>query len=180
MAKKATLNRRRTPVASRPYMPGYGILDANKGKGLMPWKWATDRLKQARTYWLATVRPDNAPHVMPGVWFEGAFYFSTGAQSRKARNLASNSRCVVAVELSNEALADDAEIHDSVIVEGVAEKVTSAKLQRRFGVLYGKKYHWDMQDFSEPVYSVHPRVVFGLAPKFNETATRWTFGRGRA
>lgn len=161
-------------------MPGYGILDANKGKGLLRWKWATDRLEKARTYWLATVRPGSAPHVMPvwGVWFENGFYFSTGAQSRKARNLASNSRCVVTVELWSEAVADDGEIHDSVIVEGIAGRVNSAKLRQRFGVLYEKKYHWDMQDFSEPVYSVRPRVVFGLASKFNETATRWTFGRG--
>jgi hypothetical protein len=28
------------PVASRPYMPGYGIAAATEGKGLLPWAWA--------------------------------------------------------------------------------------------------------------------------------------------
>ena len=155
------------------------FLTPGKAKGLLPWKWATDRLEKARTYWLATVRPDGAPHVMPvwGVWFENTFYFSTGDRSRKARNLASNSRCVVTIEVVNEAVTDDAEINDSVIVEGVADRLTNAKLRRRFGILYEKKYHWDMQGFAEPVYSVRPRVVFGLGSKFNETATRWTFGK---
>jgi len=27
------------PKASRPHMPGYGILDANSGNGLLPWSW---------------------------------------------------------------------------------------------------------------------------------------------
>ena len=32
------------PTASRPHMPGYGILDADRGKGLLPWSWAKERL----------------------------------------------------------------------------------------------------------------------------------------
>jgi len=27
------------PIASRPYMPGYGTLDAHQGTGLLPWSW---------------------------------------------------------------------------------------------------------------------------------------------
>ena len=53
------------PKASRPHMPGYGILDANSGKGLLPWSWATERLAKARNYWVATTRPDGNPHAMP-------------------------------------------------------------------------------------------------------------------
>src|SRR5207253_8293175 len=89
------------PRASRPHMPGYGILLADKGKGLLPWSWATERLSNARTYWVSTARPDGNPHSMPvwGVWLDEAFYFSTGNQSRKARNLEENPNCVIGCEL---------------------------------------------------------------------------------
>ena len=89
------------PRASRPHMPGYGIADATSGKGLLPWSWAVERLTKARNYWVATTRPDGNPHAMPvwGVWIDDAFYFSTGTQSRKARNLAENPRCVIGCEI---------------------------------------------------------------------------------
>jgi nitroimidazol reductase NimA-like FMN-containing flavoprotein (pyridoxamine 5'-phosphate oxidase superfamily) len=157
------------PTASRPHMPGYGILDADKGKGLLPWAWATERLARAHTYWVATTRTDGAPHVMPvwGVWLDDKFFFSTGSQSRKARNLSENPRCVIACELEK----------DQLMVEGVAELITVTEMSRRFAEAYGPKYEWDMEGFSEPVYAVQPRVVFGFttAEEFTSTATRWTF-----
>ena len=86
--------KRRDPEATRPTVPGYKF--AAKKTGLLPWKWASDRLKKSRQYWIATTRPDGAPHLMViwGVWLEDSFWFSTGAASRKARNLAVNPRCV--------------------------------------------------------------------------------------
>lgn len=151
-------------------MPGYGILDADKGKGLLPWSWATERLVKAHTYWVATTRLDGAPHVMPvwGVWLDDVFCFSTGNQSRKARNLAENPRCVIACELGE----------DQIILEGVAEVVVGSELNRRFAQAYGPKYDWNMEGFDEPVYSVRATVVFGLttsAGEFTGSATRWTF-----
>src|SRR5262249_47533941 len=99
------------PPATRPTMPGHG---GPAGKaGLLPWTWAADRLRTSRQYWIATTRPDGAPHVMViwGVWFDGAFWFSTGAKSRKARNLTANPRCVICT--------DDAA--KAVILEGSVE-----------------------------------------------------------
>ena len=94
-------------------MPGYGIPKTKKG--LLPWKWAEQRLRKSHNYWITTVKPDGSPHVMVvwGLWLDGAFLFSTGSQSRKARNLAQNPRCVVCTEAAEEA----------VIVEGIAEIV---------------------------------------------------------
>ena len=65
-------------------------------KGLLPWKWAEERLQASHNYYVMTVRPDATPHAMPvwGVWVDDRFYFSTGAQSRKARNLAANASCL--------------------------------------------------------------------------------------
>src|SRR5260221_605697 len=96
------------PKPTRPHMPGYGI--TTKKAGILPWKWAVDRLSKSKQYWIATTRSDGAPHVMViwGLWFEGAFWFSTGRKSRKARNLAVNPRCVICSDNSAEA----------VIVEG--------------------------------------------------------------
>ena len=50
--------------------------------------------EQGRTYWLATVRPDGRPHVMPllGLWLADAFSFITGESTRKGNDLARNPR----------------------------------------------------------------------------------------
>ena len=78
------------PTATRPYMPGYGVQPATAGRGLLPWSWAEQRLIRAHDYWLATVTPDGAPHLMPvwAVWHTGALWFSSSNGSPKARNLA--------------------------------------------------------------------------------------------
>ena len=33
-------------------MPGYGILPAGEGTGLLPWEWAVERLARSHDYWL--------------------------------------------------------------------------------------------------------------------------------
>ena len=38
------------PIASRPYMPGYGLLHAAQGAGLLPWRWAVARLELSRAF----------------------------------------------------------------------------------------------------------------------------------
>ncbi|MBZ5597961.1 MAG: pyridoxamine 5'-phosphate oxidase family protein [Acidobacteriia bacterium] len=154
------------PRSTRPHMPGYGIPKA--AKGLLPWTWAEQRLKKSHNYWISTSRPDGSPHTMIvwGLWLDGAFYFSTGKQSRKAKNLANNPKCVISTEHAEQA----------VIVEGTATPTTEPALLKRFAVLYQKKYKWDMSEFGEPVYVVRPRVAFGLYEKdFMGSATRWRF-----
>ena len=151
-------------------MPGYGIADADKGKGLLPWSWATERLAKAHTYWVATTRQNGAPHVMPvwGVWLDDTLCFSTGAQSRKARNLAEDPRCVIACEVGE----------DQIMIEGVAEVGVASELNRHFAAAYGPKYDWNMEGFDEPVYAVRATVVFGFTTAdgaFTTTATRWMF-----
>ncbi len=53
------------PKSSRPHMPGYGLLDAAQGTGLLPWSWAVERLERSHDYWMATLRPDGRPHAVP-------------------------------------------------------------------------------------------------------------------
>src|ERR1700675_123558 len=104
MPNKRTSVSTRAPRSSRPHMPGYGLPEANKG--LLPWSWAEQRLKKSHNYWITTTKPDGAPHTMVvwGLWLDGAFIFSTGRQSRKARNLAENKKCVVCTEHAHEAV----------------------------------------------------------------------------
>ena len=56
--------------------------------------------------------------------------------------------------------------------------ITNSALSRRFADAYGPKYDWDMEGFAEPIYVVHPSVVFGQTTsggEFTESATRWVF-----
>jgi hypothetical protein len=160
-------NSARAPKPSRPHMPGYEIPKSRKG--LLPWKWADDRLKKSHNYWITTVKPDGSPHTMVvwGLWQDGAFLFSTGRESRKARNLAENKHSIVCTEHASQA----------VIVEGIAEEVREASVRRKFLSAYEKKYDFDMSSFAdEPIYAVQPVVVFGLDEKrFQTAATRWKF-----
>jgi hypothetical protein len=55
------------PVSDRPAMPGYGVLPADQGSGLLPWSEAERRLIVARDYWCAIIGRGGRPHVMP-VW----------------------------------------------------------------------------------------------------------------
>jgi len=112
--------------------------------------------------------------VVWGLWQDGRLLFSTGGQSRKARNLAQNHNCIVCTELANEA----------VIVEGVAEMADLAA-RRKFLATYERKYKFDMKgmkddilSMKEPVFAVRPRVVFGLWEKyFQSKSTRWKFSQ---
>jgi hypothetical protein len=166
MPAKKSAKKIKDPKSTRPHMPGYGIA---KGKaGMLPWKWAADRLKKSRQYWISTTRPDGSPHVMLvwGLWLDNEFCFSTGDTSRKARNLSSNPHCVIC--------SDNAE--QAVIVEGIADTVSDADFFEDFATLYEKKYAIDIRGMKSPIYRVRPRVVFGLfEKKFPKTATRWIF-----
>jgi Pyridoxamine 5'-phosphate oxidase len=76
-------------------MPGYGILPADQGRGLLPWSWAVGRLRDSHDSWLATTWPGGGAHVMPvwSVWHDDALWFSSSVGSRKAVNLAHDGRC---------------------------------------------------------------------------------------
>jgi pyridoxamine 5'-phosphate oxidase-like protein len=154
------------PRAERPQIPDYGI---SKSKaGMLPWKWAVKTLTESREYWMVTVRPDGRPHVMIiwGLWFDGAFWFGTGSKTQKARNLAKNPNCVVGTQNAAEA----------VILEGVAELIADAAIQKKLEPASLRKYGISGGGGSEPVYRVRPKRIFGLIEKtFPKTATRWTF-----
>jgi uncharacterized pyridoxamine 5'-phosphate oxidase family protein len=171
--RSASNVRELVPKASRPRMPGYGL---QKGtKGLLRWKWAEERLQRSRQYWIATTRPDGRPHVMVvwALWLKGSLYFSTGATSRKAQNLAINPRCTMCTQNAAEA----------VILEGVVETERQVDRIREFIPLYEKKYRWKLGEMADnllslrdPLFRFQPKVAFGFwEKKFAPSATRWLF-----
>ena len=155
------------------------------GAGTIPWEEARARLAEAPFYWMATRRPDGAPHVRPvlAVWVDGALHFSSSPAARKARNLVADSRCTFSV--STEGL--------DLVVEGTAARVEDGARLGGVAATYGSKYGWPATvvdgAFDAPygaptagpppyeVYEVTPQVVFGfgtdeaLAPR----STRWRF-----
>jgi hypothetical protein len=161
------------PTADRPVMPGYGVLPADQGSGLMPWDEAERRLSASHDYWCATVRPDGRPHVMPvwGVWLDGQLWFSSGMRARKARNLAAQPRCTMTT--------DDA--RNPVVVDGVARQVTDRAGIAAFVAAVDAKYGGGVSmEFLDPAlngtFAVAPERVFAISEDdFAGSPTRWTF-----
>jgi hypothetical protein len=167
----------RNPVSADPIAAGATTLE--------PWARAQAILEAVTaTYWLATVRPDGAPHVRPvlAVWVDGGLYFCTGANTRKARNLDLDPRCVVTVE--QEPL--------DLVLEGMAVKVGDAPTLRRVAATYARVYGWRVTvrdgafhdtegapTAGPPPYDVYetaPTAAFGFGIDETFASTRWRFG----
>lgn len=146
--------------------PVYGIPQALTGS--LAWEWASERLTKSHNYLITTVRPDGRPHIMVvwGIWLDNAYYFSTGATTRKAKNLAANANCVVCNE----------DVEEAVIVEGKARQLAVLEIPKPAFKLYKKKYGWKLDPEMGPVFKVTPLVVFAMPEKlFPAGATRWIF-----
>jgi Pyridoxamine 5'-phosphate oxidase len=103
------------------------VINLGVTDGLPPVSWATivEKLDSgsspapgahnARTTWLSTVNGDGSPHVtaVGALWLDGSFWFQTGSNTRKGRNVARDHRCSIAVSIPG---AD-------VVVEGEASRV---------------------------------------------------------
>ena len=163
------------PIASRPYMPGYGTLDATHGSGLLPWSWAIERLERSHDYWVATSDAGGRPHVMPvwGAWMDEALWFSSSQASRKARNLVSRPHCAITTDNA----------HEPVVIEGEAEVIDDLSAIRAFTDQSNQKYRTDypLEFFTQPsnaCFRVRPLWAFGLTESdFTGSPTRWTFPR---
>jgi hypothetical protein len=159
-------------------MPGYGILPAGEGRGLLPWSWAEERLADSHDYWLATAAADGTPHLMPvwALWYEGRLWFSSSNGSRKARNLSARSTCTVSTDNPLE----------PVVLQGRAVRVsdghTLRAVLRAENAKYGTEYGEDMVDpASNSVFAVRPQWVFALdSADFTGTPTRFTFANDTA
>ena len=152
--------------ADRPEARGYGFVGPDEGDGLLPFEWVVERLQASHDLWLVTTFPDGRPHAMPvwGVWTEGVVQLSTGAESRKARNLARDPRCVVTTDDGRKA----------VVVEGRAARV---EMSDAFVDAYRAKYDMDIRTMAdEPVFAVTPTRIIAIdEERFTTAPTRWRF-----
>jgi hypothetical protein len=160
------------------------------------WTMVTERLERGitqapggggpdrHTCWLATIDPDGRPHLtgIGALWVDGAFWFETGATSRKGRNLARDPRCT-------RRLATD---EFDLVVEGEAHRVddseTVARMAERWAV-EGWPARVDESgvaltaEYSAPsagpppwhVYRLTAQRATALATVGEGGATRWTF-----
>ena len=138
-------------------------------RGAAPWSLAEERLRnpeRPRTYWLATVEPDGAPHVMPliAAWLDDALYFLSGEGTRKGRNLAHEPRCVVATGSTTLPSLD-------LVIEGRAERVTDKATLRRVVEAYGTHLEWPLEVSGDgvtgpnaPTAGPPPYAMFRLVP----------------
>jgi nitroimidazol reductase NimA-like FMN-containing flavoprotein (pyridoxamine 5'-phosphate oxidase superfamily) len=148
------------------------------------WSQARDELAAAEVYWLSTVRPDGRPHVTPllAVWLDGALYFCTGPEERKAKNLSENRHCVLT---TGQNTLDGLDL----VIEGTAERVRDPGELGRVADTNESKYG---EHFVEPdgtwsglgdairraevlVYRVAPEIGFGFGKLGRFSQTRWTF-----
>jgi PPOX class probable F420-dependent enzyme len=161
------------PIASRPYMPGYGTKPADEGTGLLPWSWAEQQLAAARNFWVASISPGGQPHLSPvwAVWDGESLLFSCAVQSRKARNLSERPRCTISVE----------DAYNPVVIEGDAILVEDMDARRALLVAMNRTYESHIEEYflapdRNAVFAIRPKRAFGLKhDDFEGSPTRWTF-----
>ena len=155
---------------------------SSEGATATPWAEGRRQLEMAEVYWLSTVRPDGRPHVTPlvGVWLDGAMYFTTGLEERKAKNLEDNKSCIITTGCNDLTKGLD------VVIEGMAVAVREAdKLQRvadAYNAKYEEPFRFTVEDFAlqgeggkAVVFEVTPRKGFGYGRGATFSATRWRF-----
>jgi len=155
------------------------------GHAPLPWSRALEQLDAGAggTFWLGTTRPDGQPHVaaIGALWVDGKVYFTSGARTRKSRNLAADPRCVISVSLKDLDL----------VIEGEAVKVTDEATLARLAQRY-QAQGWPARaangaltaEYSAPsagpppwhLYAVTPTVATAVATAEPHGATRWRFG----
>jgi PPOX class probable F420-dependent enzyme len=136
------------------------------------------------TCWLATINPDGSPHLtgIGALWVDGAFWFETGAGTRKGRNVARDPRCTLSVAT-----------HDfDLVVEGEASRVTDpatvAAMAQRWAdggwpARVDESGRALTAEYSAPsagpppwfVYRIAPRTATALLTVEPGGATRWRF-----
>jgi len=162
-------------------------LDNLYGSAELPWSRAESALAAATptpdvTFFLATVRPDGRSHSagLGGAWVDGALYFTSGPAALKARNLAMNPSCSVAVRMPG----------IDLVLEGEARRVVDEPTLERIASVY-RSGGWPATvadgaltaPYSAPsagpapwhLYRLALRTAVGVATVEPYGATRWDF-----
>lgn len=177
----------RTSMEPRNLADDYGL-------PLVEWRSIEARLEQGltqapesggpdrHTCWLATINRDGSPHVtaVGALWVDGTFWFETGPETRKGKNLARDPRCSMSVAT-----------HEfDLVVRGTASRVTDSSTVSAMAAHWAAA-GWPARvddtgsaltaEFSAPsagpppwfVYRLAPEVTTGLLTVEPGGATRW-------
>ena len=140
----------------------------------MTWPWVVERLAPARSYWLSTVAPDGAPHVVPvwGTAVSDVWYCYTERATARARNLAVDPR--VAVHLT------DAE--DVLIVHGTLADIgrpgSRSDVVDAFAAKYTRPDDAQFLPSADPAFDVlfalqPSRALAWSLPDYDNSQRRW-------
>jgi len=152
---------------------------SSPGAGAMPWSESEAILRDAEIYWVTTVRPDGRPHVTPlvAVWLDGALWFCTGQDERKALNLGGNASCVMTTGCNAFRSGTD------VVVEGTANQIADEPMLQRVADAILAKYEWPYRVRDGALEEITPpeggegrgsAIVFRVTP-----SKIFAYGRGR-
>src|SRR5690242_12185843 len=154
------------------------IINLGEAEGLPPVDWdaVVERLEAAsapspdspnsRTTWLSTINEDGSPHVtaVGALWLDGAYWFQTGAGTRKARNVARDPRCSIGVSVRD---AD-------MVVEGDAVRITEPSAVARAAKAWADQ-GWPVEPdesgtgitapFNAPTQGPPPWQVYRIQPR---------------
>jgi hypothetical protein len=159
------------------------------GYDALPWERAHAELVKGSTgpettHFLGTVSPDGRPHVagVGAAWYDGALYFTSNLSARKARDLAANPACTIALKAAGIDLT----------LMGTAERVRDPGTLERIAAIYrdgGWPAHVEGDAFAAPfsapsagpppwhVFRFTFDTVVGVATVEPWGATRWDFAR---
>ena len=168
-SKNSQIDEKTNPKATRPHVPSvYGVPQADEG--LLPWSYVTQRMTEAKCYWLSTVDAESQPYATPidGLWHKGTLYFGGSPRTRWSRNLSQNPSLCVHLESGI----------DVVILRGEAvemkgmERELAETLARASYEKYGYAPKPEEYENSDGVYAFYPRIVLAWQ-QFPQDATRW-------
>jgi PPOX class probable F420-dependent enzyme len=136
------------------------------------------------TCWLATINPDGSPHVtgIGALWAEGCWWFETGKDTRKGKNLARDPRCTLNVAAQEFDLVVEGEatlVTDAATVAGLAARWAAEGWPARAddtGVALTAAY--SAPSAGPPpwhVYRLTPRTATAVGTVDPGGATRWRF-----
>lgn len=135
------------------------------------------------TSWLTTTNPDGRSHVRPigTTQVDGVLYFNSGPTTRKSRNIAADSQCVLSI----------ATLRFDLVVEGRAVRVTDARELETVAEKF-RVNGWPAQvdgdaltaEFSAPsagpppwwLYKIEPETVYAFGTDETGGATRYEIG----
>ena len=152
----------------------------------LPWSRARDRLATSAAidvpFFLGTSRPDGRPHAarIGALWHDDTLYFTSGAGTRKSRNLVVNPACTIATSLEG----------IDLVLEGEAGRITDQPTLEALAARYregGWPAEVEGEAFTAPysapsagpppwdLYRFTFHTVFGVATVEPYGATRWRF-----